>query len=161
MNRCVTGERKMVVHRSLAGAGRTVGRMGRLWTLLLATGLVCLLAGCGSTKLADVFEEEQVKETAQAVVDNLIAGEYEADIAMMSQAMQEALSAETLAANMEMMNAKTGAFKEYKSMAVVGQKNSQGEDMAVAVIVVAFEKGSVTYTVSFNTDMEIEGLWMK
>lgn len=138
-----------------------VGRKRRTALLLPILCLVCLLAGCSSTRLADAFEEEQVKAAAQTVVDNLIAGAYEADTAMMSQAMQEAISAETLAANMEMMNEKTGAFREYKSMAVVGQKSAQGEDMAVAVIVAAYEKGNVTYTVSFNKDMEVEGLWMK
>lgn len=137
------------------------GQRGRLPVLFFTLCLVCLLTGCTSTKLADVFDEEQVQEAARTVVDNLLAGEYEADIAMMSPALQEALSAETLAANMEMMNGKTGAFREYKSMAAVGQKNAQGGDMAVVVIVAAFEKGNVTYTVTFNTDMEVDGLWMK
>lgn len=138
-----------------------VGQKRRIPLLLSILYLVCLMAGCSSTRLADAFEEEQVKAAAQTVVDNLIAGAYEADIAMMSPAMQEAISAEALAANMEMMNGKTGAFKEYKSVAAVGQKSAQGGDMAVVVIVAAFEKGNVTYTISFNADMEVEGLWMK
>ena len=80
---------------------------------------------------------------------------------MMNVTMQEALSAEDLAATMETMNEQTGAFKEYKSIAVVGQQDAQGTDMAVAVIVASFEKRNVTYTISFNTDMEMIGLWMK
>ena len=37
----------------------------------------------------------------------------------------------------------------------------QGVDSAVAVVVAEFEKRSVTFTVNFNTDMEIDGFWMK
>ena len=80
---------------------------------------------------------------------------------MMNSVVQEAISAEDLKANVETMNEQTGAFKEYKSIAVVGQQDAQGTDMAVAVIVASFEKRNVTYTISFNTDMEVIGLWMK
>ena len=123
--------------------------------------LVLVLTGCGSTKLSDAFDEETVKESAKEVIDDLVNDECDKVVEKMSAAMQEAVTAEDLAANMEAMNALTGAFKEYKSSAVVGQQDAQGTDMAVAVIVAAFEKRNVTYTISYNTDMEIIGLWMK
>ena len=44
---------------------------------------------------------------------------------------------------------------------MIGQKDSEGADCAVAVVVAAFEKGNLTYNISFNTEMEIIGLWMK
>ncbi len=129
--------------------------------LFILCAMVLVLSGCSSTKLAEAFDEDTVKETAQEAVGYLIAGEYDKDIEMMNVTMQEALSAEDLAATMETMNEQTGAFKEYKSIAVVGQQDAQGTDMAVAVIVASFEKRNVTYTISFNTDMEMIGLWMK
>ena len=133
----------------------------RVLFLLSLSIMVFVLSGCGSTKLADAFDEDTVKEAAQNAIGYLVDGEYDKDIEMMNAAMQQALSAEDLATNMETMNAQTGAFKEYKSIAIVGQQDSQGTDMAVAVVVAAFEKRNVTYTISFNTDMEIIGLWMK
>ena len=129
--------------------------------LLLLGAMVLVLSGCSSTKLAEAFDEETVKEAAQEAVGYLAAGEYEKNIEMMDSAMQEALSSEDLKANVETMNEQTGAFKEYKSIAVVGQQDAQGTDMAVAVVVASFEKRNVTYTISFNTDMEVIGLWMK
>lgn len=128
---------------------------------VLMSVMLFLLAGCSSTKLADAFDQETVKAKAQEAIDYLIAGENDKVIAMMSQATQAVISAEDLSSNMEVMNAQTGAFKEYKSTAVVGQKSKEGVDSAVAVVVAEFEKRSVTYTVSFNTDMEIDGFWMK
>lgn len=120
-----------------------------------------LLTGCSSTKLAEGFDEAAVKETAQEAVDFLIAGEYGECVAMMSQEMQAALTAEDLAAAAEGVNAQVGAFRKYESIAVVGQKDSAGVDCAVAVVVASFEKGKVTYTVSLNANMEVVGFWMK
>lgn len=132
-----------------------------IWTVLVMVFAAFCLTACSSTKLAEGFDETKVKEEAQKAVDFLIAGEYEECVAMMDANMQAALSAETLAANVEDMNGKTGAFQEYKSVAVVGQKDAEGTDYAVAVIVADFEKGKVTYNVSFNQEMEVIGLWMK
>ena len=44
---------------------------------------------------------------------------------------------------------------------MVGQKDKDGTDYAVAVIVAAFEKGNVAFTLSYDTDMQIIGFWMK
>ena len=43
----------------------------------------------------------------------------------------------------------------------MGQKDKAGTDYAVAVVVADFENGKVTYNVSFDTNMEIVGFWMK
>lgn len=119
------------------------------------------LTGCSSTKLADSFDEATVKETVQKAVDHLIAGEYEECMEMMSQEMQEALTEEALAAAAGDVMAAAGEFQEYKSIAVVGQKDQSGADCAVVVAVASFENNKITYTVSFNADMEIIGFYMK
>ena len=119
------------------------------------------LTGCSSTKLADSFDEATVKETVQKAVDHLIAGEYEECMEMMSQEMQEALTEEALAAAAGDVMAAAGEFQEYKSIAVVGQKDQSGADCAVVVAVASFENNIITYTVSFNADMEIIGFYMK
>ena len=129
--------------------------------IMIAIMAAFCLTACGSAKLAEGFDEATVKAEAQKALDYLIAGEYEDCRAMMDASMQENLSAEVLAANMEAMTGNTGAFQEYKSVAVVGQKDAEGADYAVAVIVADFESGKLTFNVSFNGQMEIIGLWMK
>ena len=128
--------------------------------LLLAMAVIGM-SGCSGTKLAENFDEDKVKEAAQKAVDCLVAGEYEDCVAMMSQEMQAALPAETLAASTEAVKEQAGEFQEYKSITVVGQQDSEGTNYAVAVLVVKFEKGNITYTVNFDTEMQIIGLWMK
>ena len=119
------------------------------------------LSACSGTKLSETFDEGKVKEAAQTVVDCLLSGEYGECVAMMSQEMQAALTAEVMEANMAALKEQTGEFQEYKSTTVIGQKDSGGAEYAVAVVVAAFEKGNITYNVSFDTEMRVIGLWMK
>lgn len=128
---------------------------------LVMAAAVFLLTGCGGTKLSADFDEEKVKTAAQEAIGHLIAGEYEECVGLMSEEMQAAVTAEVLASNMETLTGQKGAFQEYKSSSVVGQKDKSGTDYAVAVIVAAFEKGNVTFTVSYGTDMQMTGFWMK
>ena len=127
---------------------------------LVMAAAAFLLTGCG-TKLSADFDEEKVKTAAQEAIGHLAAGEYEECVELMSEEMQAAVTAESLASNMETMAGQKGAFQEYKSSSVVGQKDKDGTDYAVAVVVAAFEKGNVTFTVSYDTDMQIIGFWMK
>ncbi|WP_171489783.1 DUF3887 domain-containing protein, partial [Acinetobacter baumannii] len=89
--------------------------------------------GCSDTKLSGDFDEEKVKAAAQEAIDYLVAGEYEACVSLMGEEMQAAISAEVLAGNMETMTGQKGAFQEYKSCSVVGQKDKEGTESAVAV----------------------------
>lgn len=133
----------------------------RILFIMIMVIMAMAMAGCSNTKLAEGFEEKEVENSAREIVNHLVSGEYDTIISGMSQELQEVITAADLAANMEVMNAQTGAFEKFKSVAVVGQEGADGTEAAVAVVVAVFENRDVTYTISYNTDMEIIGLWMK
>lgn len=139
---------------------KNIAKRGISMALIIAMSAL-LLMGCSGTKLSGDYDEEKVKAVAQEAIDHLVAGEYEECTGLMSEEMQAAITAEVLAANMETMAGQKGAFQEYKSNTVVGQKDKDGTEYAVAVVVAGFEKGNVTFTVSFGADMQISGFWMK
>lgn len=140
---------------------RHILRRGLSMALITAAS-VFLLAGCSSgTKLSGDFDQEKVKAAAQEAIDHLVAGEYEECVGLMGEEMQAAISAEVLATNMETMTGQKGAFQEYKSSSVIGQTDKDGTEYAVAVVVADFEKGNITFTVSFDKEMKIMGFWMK
>ena len=141
-------------------AGRT-GLLRKGIIMVLAMAAALSLIGCSGTKLSGDFDEEKVKAAAQEAIDHLVAGEYEACVSLMDEEMQAAISAEVLAGNMETMTGQKGAFQEYKSCSVVGQKDKDGTEYAVAVVIAAFEKGNLTFTVSFDKEMKMHGFWMK
>lgn len=128
-------------------------------TVILMMGM---FAGCGSTKLAESFDEQNITDTAEGVLDLLNAGDYEGVTAAFSEELQEALSAEKLEESVKNILQEAGTFQEYESSTVIGQKNRQtGEDNAVAIIVAKYENKKLTYTVSFDPEMAINGLYVK
>lgn len=139
---------------------RNIIRRGISVALIMAISALMLI-GCSGTKLSSDYDEEKVKTAAQEAIDHLNAGEYQECVELMSEEMQAAISAEVLASNMAEIARQKGAFEAYKSTTVVGQKDKDGTEYAVAVIVAGFEKGSVTFTLSFDKEMKMIGFWMK
>lgn len=132
-----------------------------LLLLLLAT-VMMFAAGCGSASLAETFDEDTVIAAAKEVTGYVSEDDYESVWGMMREDLQEQLSADTLKESMDTYFAQRGAFKEYKNIAVVGQKiKDTEEDCAVAVVIAEYENQKVTYTVSFDTDMKVIGFYMK
>lgn len=128
----------------------------------LLLGVMVLLAGCSSAKLASAFDEQTVKDTATEVVADSSKGDYESIWNMFSKEMQAALSAADLTKSIQTNFANPGVFKKIKDIAVVGQKDKKtNTDQAVAVVVAEYENQKITYTISFNTDMKISGFYMK
>lgn len=133
---------------------------------LILTGvllsMVILLAGCSSSKLAGAFDQQTVKDTATKIVEDSSKGDFESIWNMFTKEMQDALSVDTLKQNIQTATGDAGEYKKIKSMEVVGQKNKKtNEDMAVAVLVAQYDKKNFTYTISFNTKMQIIGFYIK
>lgn len=135
--------------------------MRKLVKLMAAGMVIAMLAGCGiSTELSERFDEAEVKSSAENVIDSLNNGDYDGVVETFSEDMKTALPADKLEESVSPTLEKAGAFQEYKSESVIGQKKDD-VDMAVAVMVVTYEEQNLTYTVSFNTDMEVIGLFVK
>lgn len=125
--------------------------------LLLAIALVVLLTGSGRRFLPSQYEEQEVKERAKAAVDELSRGEYETVAEMFGDEMKT-LSAEELREGMSRMSEQMGELQEYESIVVMGYQ--QGETAyAMAVVTGKCERGSAVYTITFNEDLKIIGLY--
>ncbi len=136
--------------------------MKKIKGLIITVLAVFLLTGCNSMELADSFDKDVVTEKAIEEVNYLVTGDYESCRNMMHEDLQEKITAEILENGVESMVESTGDFKEIKSTTVIGQKDTENDiDMATAIVIATFEKRSVTYTITFNTDMEVIGFYMK
>lgn len=121
-----------------------------------------MLTGCGSTKLAEGFDEAVVTETAKEVVGLMNDEDYQAICDMFSDDLKDALTPEKLEESLGQIVTDRGDFKEIQNVAVVGQKiKDTEEDAAVAVVVASYENNKNTYTISFNKDMKLIGFFMK
>lgn len=144
---------------------REMGIVKKLIGIVLSVmllGVMVFAAGCASTKLSDAFDETTVTETAKEVTGYMDEENYDSILEMMREDLQALLPAETLKESADAYIADRGAFKEYKSIAVIGQKiKDTEEDTAVAVVVVSYENQKVTYTITFDVDMKIIGFYLK
>ncbi|MDF2869700.1 MAG: hypothetical protein K0R05_1275 [Anaerocolumna sp.] len=130
--------------------------------LFISLFATLLLGGCSSGKLSDAFDKETVEKSAKQVIEYLNNAEYDKVTTMFQEDLQEQLSADVLKDAVDKTYSDAGEFKEYKNTAVLGQKvKTTKEDSAVAVVVAKYENQNVTFTISFNTDMELIELYMK
>lgn len=131
--------------------------------LAIAALLLLLLAGCGAHPLPEGMEEETVGNAAQAVVDQLNAGDYQGVADAFRADLREELeiTADTVKAAMDTA-AEAGAYvRTTDILAVGGDRKKFDEPYGVAIVYSEHEAKDVIYELSFDTDMELIGLGVK
>lgn len=122
--------------------------------------IISILGGCNSTKLADSFDKDTVEASAKQVIDYLNAGDYDSIHAMLREDGKEILTSEVLTDAVDKTYGKAGSFVEYKDTNVIGKKDKDA-DYAIALIEAEYEKKSVLFTISFDSNMELVGIFMR
>lgn len=135
----------------------------RVGILLLLLSLVCagLLSGCGYD-LPDNFEEEAVTERSHQVIDLLNAGDYATVSRMFRADVQESMPAEKLEESLSPIFEKLGEFQSFQASATAGTKDKDTKaEYAVIVVACVYEKGKAQFTMYFDTEMALVGLYIK
>lgn len=114
------------------------------------SAFLLLLSGCTSNKLADIYDEDEVKAKAEEVVALANAGDYETLASMFPEELKASITAETFEAAWSEKLTECGEFVEFSKEVILGQKQKDtGEDLAVAVLVAKYENGKAQFTLSF------------
>lgn len=129
-----------------------------IFTLIFMIGGI--LAGCGNAKLSDAFDEQNVTDTAKQIVSYMNDEDYDSITALATESLQANLSGDVLKSAVEQVCPNAGAFKDYKNVSVTGKTTDDGE-LAVVIVIAEYENQNVTYTISFNTKMELSGFYIK
>lgn len=128
--------------------------------VLLGAGVFWALPKSYELEASGIFQEAVVQEGAEEIIALLdredYAGLEECAIKKMKPYMQENVIAEAKAALGGELGENQGITSSY--MAEVRQA---GQRTAVIQVVVQYENRSVTYTISFDKDMRLAGLYMK
>lgn len=107
------------------------------------------------------FTEGEVAEQTEYIIDLLDQKDYEALEACSTEEMKIVFEdSETLEAGMNQIAADFGSRQRIGNMYMTGIRQ-RGRLSATVQVNVAYENTSVTYTVSFDEDMKLQGLWMK
>ena len=129
-------------------------------------GVICLIgtfaAGCGN-KLSDKFDEEEVKEAAETMIN--LSPDMDAAMKLAEQTEKSPLGKQILGQlqeNLDYVFDKLGEFESYEKISVVGGQDKDTETpYAVVVLLAKYEEGKAQYTVTFDTGMKCIGFYVK
>lgn len=134
--------------------------MKKIMILLAGIIIIGMLSACNSTKLAASFDKETVEASSKQVIEYLNSGDYDSVNAMVREDGKEYLSSEILSNAVEKTYGKAGSFVEYKDINIIGRKEKKA-DYAVVIVKAKYEKKNVLFTISFDSNLDVIGLYMK
>lgn len=139
--------------------------MKKKLTALLALALsLAMMSGCsGARKLPEGMEEETVSQAAQAIVAQLLAGEYDAVAASFRDDLEQELSitGQTVADLMATVE-DAGAYVSTDEILVLGGESKNFDEPYAAVAVYCeHEESDVIYELSLDMNLELIGLRAK
>lgn len=134
----------------------------------LITALILMLSfsACSSqgtsTPLATPFEEAKVKTAAESVIGLINSGSYQKlTDTMVRQDLRTSLSPQVIKDAVDKTMPNAGAFVSFGSEEVRGSTDSAKNNYAVATVTANYKNQKVIYTISFDTSMNVVGLYMK
>ena len=126
--------------------------------VLLVVFSAALLAGCAS-KLPEGYDEDELKASAEVVINLLNQRDSVGLNEMMPEDMKAGLTEEVQAQIFAFLD-ESGTMKEISSMGVSGSEEN-GITFAVVIAKVAYENRDITYTIGFDPDMKLAGLYLQ
>lgn len=106
------------------------------------------------------FQEAVVEEQAKNVIRMINADDYEALRACTDDRVQALLTKDVIEGAKRQAGENWGAFQEFGKCYLAEQK-LRGKSRAVVQINASYENIGITYTLFFNPDMKLSGLYIK
>ncbi len=128
--------------------------------IILALGMSMI--GCAVSSLPEGYNEDEVGTAAEEIVGLATAGDYDSIISFMRDDLKSAITAAQLQEGWAPIYEKAGAFQNISKTAFTSVKDkSTGEEYAVVQVLVKHEGANLVYTISFNKDLALVGLYLK
>lgn len=134
---------------------------GVVSAVLLAVLFACWLAPkLGKADGNGRPSEETLTEEAKRVIRCVDAGDYEALNRMMPEQVRQILTEDVIEEAKRQMAGDFGAFSSWEDTYVT-EVSQQGQYTAVVELMAMYEKVSVIYTVLFDEELRLIGLYMR
>ncbi|MGL5802679.1 MAG: DUF3887 domain-containing protein [Cetobacterium sp.] len=130
--------------------------MKKLFKGLILVAPILFMVSCGQAQLSDKYNETKLKEISTEIITEINAGDFKAIQEKSSNELKEALSEEKLKEVFEPINEKVGSFKEVEKF-IANEKDG----IAITKTITKFEKGKAQFTLSYNEDYKLVGLYVK
>lgn len=131
--------------------------------LIITTAfLLLILSGCSTPELADIYSEDDITTLGKTVVEHVNAGDYQKINDMTREDLQESLSVEVFETSVAPIITEAGDFVDYQKTEVFGNVDNETDEEYASIIIVAnYSEGKITYTLTFNSDDQIVGFYIK
>lgn len=134
----------------------------RIVAAALALALCLGLIGCTANKLPEGYDADKVTARAEEIVGYANTGDYDTIISCLREDLQSSITADLFEEGWAPTYEAVGAFDSIKSVQLLGTPDpTTKEEYAVALVTCTHEKGSVLYTLSFDADLNLVGLYLK
>ena len=130
--------------------------MKKIFKILSMMVCIFMLVGCSAGKLSDKYNEEDLKVEAEKVIKNLNDKNYDTILEGSSDELKNALPDNKLKETWEGFSENIGDYDSILKM-TFAEKNGYG----VAIVNVKYKNKKVTFTLSFNSEMKLSGIYMK
>ena len=129
-------------------------------TLILALSLGVF--GCAAAKLPDGFDKDEVGTAAEEIVGLATEGDFDSIIASMRDDLKGSITVDQLKEGWGPIFQNAGSFVSITKTVLSGisDKNT-GEEYAMAQVLVKYDKANLVYTLSFDKDLKLVGLYLK
>ncbi|MCM1174385.1 MAG: DUF3887 domain-containing protein [Blautia sp.] len=155
--------------QNLSKADKKAYKRRKFWentgSIVLVLLLLCMYVWWYIPKTADIsgderFAREKITEAAKEVIELLDKEDYESLYAMSIEEIQEAMNSGTIGGVKDGISADWGKRQSIGSIYTGGIKQ-KGKLMAVAQVDVIYENVSVVYTITFDENRKLAGLYMR
>jgi len=128
-----------------------------IFTLIV---LILSLTSCGNPPLPDEFNADEVTTAAKEVIDVVNTKDYVAIVKLFRDDLEPEIDAGELEEVWGPVLDTAGDFIDYTDIELTGAEN---EDMNYGTVIIEceYEYDNLIYTISFDENMEMAGLYMK
>ena len=131
-------------------------------TAMLILALSLSLIGCAGAPLPKGFDADEVGTAAEEIVGLATAGDFDSIVASLREDLKSNITVDQLKETWAPVYEKAGAFEKVSKTTLSGTKDqTTGEEYAVAQVQVKCASASLIYTLSFDKDLALVGLYLK
>ncbi len=120
--------------------------------------MLCLFmfTGCSAGELSDAYNEDEVKAAAEDVINKLNDKNYSGILESGSEELKNSLPDNKLQEAWDGFSKNIGDFDSISKLTL-----AEKHGYAVAIVNTKYANKKVTFTLSFNKDMKLSGIYMK
>lgn len=130
--------------------------MKRFLKISLLILSLSILVGCGAPKLSEDFKEEELKSAAEEIIADFNTEKYDDVISKGTEDIQSQLTASQLEQAWNTVGKDLGNYEELSKVAY-----TEKDGIATVIAIAKYENKKIQFTISYDKDMKLCGIYMK